>query len=81
MQNVEIRTKGILDQSWQEWLEGFSITYPQQNETVLLGAVKDQAELYGLIAKLRDLGVTLLTVNITAQDEPAGDTNSPPNHG
>jgi hypothetical protein len=49
MQNVEIKAKGYLDQDWKEWLEGFTFTYTDQDETVLLGTVKDQAELYGLI--------------------------------
>ena len=66
MLNVEIKAKGYLDQDWMMWLEGFTFTYTDQDETVLTGAVKDQAALYGLIAKLRDLGVVLLAVNITS---------------
>ena len=64
MLNVEIKAKGYLDQDWMMWLEGFTFTYSDQDETVLTGTVKDQAALYGLIAKLRDLGVILLAVNI-----------------
>ena len=63
MQRVEICIEGRLDPLWIEWLDGFSLTYPGQNETVLTGRVTDQAALYGLIAKLRDLGVKLLSVN------------------
>lgn len=70
MQRVEIRVTGHLDPSWAQWLEGFTFTYTEQNETVLTGMVKDQAALYGLIAKLRDLGIHLVAVNIqTEQDE------------
>jgi hypothetical protein len=73
MQRVEIRVTGHLDESWQEWLEGFTFTYTEQNETVLTGTVRDQAALYGLIAKLRDMGIQLVTVNIQPeQDNPIG---------
>ena len=63
MQQVEIRVKGHLDQSWSEWLDCLVILYPSRNETVLAGPVTDQAALYGLMAKLRDLGVKLISVN------------------
>ncbi len=63
MQRVEIRVKSHLDANWTEWLEGFTLTHTDQDETVLTGVIKDQAALYGLMAKLRDLGVKLITVN------------------
>ena len=69
MQRVQIRAKGQLDQDWARWLEGFTFTYTDQDETLLTGSVKDQAALYGLIAKLRDLGVVLLAVNISLSNE------------
>lgn len=62
MQRVEIHIEGRLDSLWADWLEGFSLSYAG-NETILTGQVTDQAALYGLIAKLRDLGVKLLSVN------------------
>ena len=68
MQYVEIKAKGHLDQDWARWLEGFTFTYTDQDETLLTGSVKDQAAFYGLIAKLRDLGVVLLAVNISPLD-------------
>ena len=67
MQRVEICVEGRLDMAWVDWLDGFSLTYTGQNETVLTGQVTDQAALYGLIAKLRDLGVKLLSVNYGGQ--------------
>jgi hypothetical protein len=73
MQRVEIRAQGHLDESWAEWLEGFTFTYTEQEETLLTGTVRDQSALYGLIAKLRDLGVKLVAVNITALGEKAPD--------
>ena len=63
MRRVEIRVEGHLDQTWAEWLDGFNLTHTEQDETILTGTTKDQAALYGLIAKLRDLGVKLLSVN------------------
>lgn len=63
MQQVEIQIEGVLDQEWGEWLGDFTITHSEQNETVLVGRVPDQAALYGLISKLRDLGVKLVSVN------------------
>jgi len=63
MRQVEIRVEGHLGEQWAEWMDGFTLTYTGQDETVLTGYVTDQAALYGLIAKLRDLGVKLLSVN------------------
>jgi hypothetical protein len=67
MQRVEIHIEGRLDPLWVDWLEAFNLAYSGENETVLTGQVSDQAALYGLIAKLRDLGVKLLTVNLGGQ--------------
>ena len=69
MQRVEIRVKSHLDENWTEWLEGFALTHTEQDETVLTGAVKDQAALYGLMAKLRDLGVKLIAVNFRTTED------------
>ncbi len=59
---VEIRIEGQLDKDWAEWLENVSVSHASVNETILTGEVADQAALYGLIAKLRDLGLRLLSV-------------------
>jgi len=63
MQQVEIRVKGRIDERWSEWLEGLTLTHTAEGETVLAGSVLDQSALYGLIARLRDLGLPLLSVN------------------
>ncbi len=63
MRQVEIRVEGCLDKNWDEWLEGFEIVHVGDDETLLTGRIEDQAALYGMIAKLRDLGVKLLSVN------------------
>ena len=57
-----ICVKGKLDQRWSDWFDGFSITYPAEDETRLTGKVVDQAALHGLLSALRDLNLPLLTV-------------------
>ena len=63
MCRVEIRIQKRINADWSEWFDGFEISYTDQGETILTGTVADQAALYGLIAKLRDLGLPLLSVN------------------
>jgi hypothetical protein len=63
MQKVEIRVKGSLDEHWSQWFQDFEIVGGDKDETILVGEVVDQAALYGLIAKLRDLGLRLIAVN------------------
>jgi hypothetical protein len=69
MQRVEIRTKGHIDDHWADWFEGLTITHTEQGETVLSGLVVDQAALHGLLAKLRDLGLSIVSVNATETEE------------
>jgi hypothetical protein len=57
-----IRVQGHLDTTWSEWLDGMSITNAAKGETVLAGELVDQAALYGVLNKVRDLGLPLLTV-------------------
>jgi len=64
MLQVEVRVKGQIDQRWSEWLDDLTIIHTDQDETVLTGSIVDQAALYGLVAKLRDLGLPLLAVNL-----------------
>ncbi len=63
MQQVEIRIEGCLDRQWEEWFEGVEIRPNGNGDTILIGEVMDQAALYGLIGKLRDLGVTILAIS------------------
>jgi hypothetical protein len=58
----EIRVKGFLGDEWAEWFEGMTITRAANGETLLSGAVVDQAALYGLLRKVRDLGLPLIAV-------------------
>jgi hypothetical protein len=59
----ETRVKGHLPQHWPEWLEGLAIIHHRNGETVLSGSLRDQAALLGVVMKVRDLGLTLLSVN------------------
>jgi hypothetical protein len=58
----EIRLKGHLDDRWAEWFEGLTLTREDNDETLLTGPVVDQAALHGLLRKVRDLGMPLLSV-------------------
>ncbi len=59
----EIRLKGHLDDRWTNWFEGMTITVADHGDTLLTGPVVDQAALFGLLRKVRDLGLPLLSVN------------------
>ena len=59
----EIRLKGHLDAKWADWFDGLTITRSDNGETVLRGAVVDQAALHGVLRKVRDLGLPLIAVN------------------
>ena len=59
----EIRIKGHLADRWGNWFEGLTITREENSTTLLTGLVTDQAALYGLLRKVRDLGLPLLSVN------------------
>ncbi len=61
-QFYEIRLKGHLDERWAEWFEGLTITLEEDGDTLLTGPVVDQATLHGLLKKVRDLGMPLLSV-------------------
>ncbi len=73
MVQVEIRVKRRIDRRWSEWLDDLNITYTGRGETVLSGTVADQSALYGLVAKLRDLGLPLSSVSALEE----GDQETP----
>ena len=58
-----IRIQGHLGSEWTDWFEGLTITQEDNSETLLTGSVVDQAALHGLLRKVRDLGMPLLSVN------------------
>ena len=58
----EIRLKGHLEDRWADWLGGLTLTLEENGETLLTGPPIDQATLFGLLRKVRDLGMPLLSV-------------------
>lgn len=61
----ELRVDGHLDPHWSASFAGLDLTHDPDGTTTLTGAVADQAELHGILTKIRDLGVTLISVNTT----------------
>lgn len=59
----EVRVKGHLDERWSEWFSGLSLTRLEGNETLLSGMFPDQAAVHGLLERIRDLNLTLISVN------------------
>ncbi len=66
----EIRVKGHLAREWSEWFEGLAIRHDAKGETVLAGLLADQAALFGILVKVRDLGLVLLAVNQIHPNKP-----------
>lgn len=64
----QIRLKGQLGSEWSDWFEGLTITLAEDGDTLLSGPVVDQAALHGLLKKIRDLGMTLVSVNPIQND-------------
>ena len=61
----QIRIKGHLGQQWTDWFDGLTIMQGEDDTTLLYGPVIDQAALHGILKKIRDLGLPLLSVNST----------------
>ena len=65
----QIRIKGHLRPQWADWFEGLTITLKEDGDTLLTGPVVDQAALHGLLKKVRDLGMPLVSVNRIGPDQ------------
>ena len=65
----EIRVRGELDPSWSCWFDGLRVRCDGRGESVIVGPLADQAALYGLLAKVRDLGLPLLGVRVLDESD------------
>jgi hypothetical protein len=72
--HYRITIKGALDDSWSTWFDGLTVAHDANGDTTLEGAVRDQTALHGLLARVRDLGLTLIAV----ERRPAAPVASPP---
>ena len=68
--NYEIRIEGHLSEQWTDWFEGLTVSLEETGVTCLTGPITDQAALYGLLKKVRDLGMPLVSVNRTERNHP-----------
>jgi hypothetical protein len=68
--HYRIHIDGHLDPVWSAWIDGLTITQVEDGTTTLTGPLVDQAALYGLLSRLRDLGATLLSVERLTTDAP-----------
>jgi hypothetical protein len=75
----EIRLKGHLDNRWTAWFDGLTLTHDSDGTTIIHGLVADQAALHGLLQKVRDLGVPLVSVTQVQPDQPGCRPTSPRN--
>ena len=73
-----IKVKGHLDRRWTEWFGGLTITLEDNGETLLTGQVADQAALHGLLRKVRDLGLPLISVTRAEPGQGDGPTSKQP---
>ena len=58
----EIKVRGHLEQCWSDWFAGLKLTHLEGDETLLFGSLPDQAALHGLLERVRDLNITLVSV-------------------
>ena len=76
MLHIKITVMRRIDFNWSEWFEGMTIRHTDQDETILSGTVVDQAALYGLLTKLRNLGLPLVSVDSiqVEEEQESGET-------
>ena len=72
MQYYEIHVKGHLNPSWSDWFDGLTIIHEDNGATLLAGTLADQAALHGLLTRVRDLGILLISVNLMDKPQPHG---------
>ena len=75
--HYRITIQGTLDDSWSAWFDGLALARDADGTTTLAGAVRDQAALHGLLARVRDLGLTLLAVERVSMETVSDQLASP----
>jgi len=70
-----IRVEGGLTAEWTDWFEGLTITRVGESETLISGPINDQSALFGLLKKIRDLGIPLISVNQSVNKTIQGEKN------
>jgi hypothetical protein len=75
MISIEVIVKGQLNDKWSGWFDGLTISHSSDDETILIGIVADQAALYGIISRLRDLGLPLISVSSKEKKENSREHN------
>jgi hypothetical protein len=73
----EVRVKGRLDTRWAAWFDGFSLTHGRDGTTVLAGFVVDQAALHGVLRRLGDVGLPIVSVTRVDAGDPTTRTTHP----
>ncbi|MGI6207130.1 MAG: hypothetical protein ACOYEW_02855 [Anaerolineae bacterium] len=79
-ESVEIRTRGHLDPSWADWFAGLTLTHLEGGDTLMSGTLPDQAALHGLLERIRDLNLRLISVTCggPTTQSPDGQVRSEP---
>ena len=66
----QIRIQGHLGRQWAGWFDGLTITLEEDGNTLISGPIVDQSSLFGILKKIRDLGMPLLSVNFSDSNQP-----------
>jgi predicted transcriptional regulator len=67
MQEVEIRVRGQIDRGWSDWFGHLTVAHTSHGDSIFTGSVRDQAELRGILSRLSDLGLELISVNTSSR--------------
>lgn len=65
---IEIKIEGLLDPRWSDWFAGLTLTYTEGDETLLSGMLPDQSALHGLLERIRDLNLSLISLTCSGEN-------------